>query len=349
MKESYLLYKEKLTGEYRETFEKIEIYVKARGADEPVMEERLLQITDVLLAAQSEGTPWERVVGKDIEKFCRTFCSDIGVKNKIWRVLDSLKLVVIIELIDVFFGFLGLDFSKVGFFQVKSESGILNLVAAFALSIILCEITGFAISSLMFRVKKLNAHVFKWIWYGVAAISVAFAFWLVIMEPFGALSVPLWAVGAVCLVFLSAYAILNIDRKKRDTRKKVSMSDDLEAGFAAEMEKIYESKNRRRIKKGRGPLSMAEFVDMQERECEKAYKSKIFYFILPLIICPVAIIFAECESLFDGVMFAVIQFAVQYALMYGFWRLIKNSADMRERWVAAQRKKLNTEENKNNI
>ena len=38
MKDSYLFYKSKLNGDYRETFERIEMYVNAQGIDEPTKE-----------------------------------------------------------------------------------------------------------------------------------------------------------------------------------------------------------------------------------------------------------------------------------------------------------------------
>lgn len=53
MRESYLLYKEKLQGEYFRTFDKIEVYCLTH-MDEDRQEESLTELLDIFLNAQEE-------------------------------------------------------------------------------------------------------------------------------------------------------------------------------------------------------------------------------------------------------------------------------------------------------
>ena len=84
MKDSYFYYKDRLRGEYLSSFEQVEMYVLTQSFDEAAYEERLSQLLDVFLTAQESGRPAEKITGGDIQQFCRTFCSDLGIKNRIF-------------------------------------------------------------------------------------------------------------------------------------------------------------------------------------------------------------------------------------------------------------------------
>ena len=89
---------------------------------------------------------------------------------------------------------------------------------------------------------------------------------------------------------------------------------------------------------------MEEFLQIQEKECEKGEKSLWFYYVLPLIICVALIIFTRFESFSDALVFIVIQLAVQYAVILMMRNLIKNSIKMRGNWIIAKRREIEKEE-----
>ncbi|MBE6586964.1 MAG: hypothetical protein E7647_00955 [Ruminococcaceae bacterium] len=342
MKDSYLFYKDKLKGSYISVFSEVELYVNSLYIDEPSKEERLLQLVEVFLTAQEEGKPAEKIVGRSVEEFSRTFCSDMGIRNKILRFLDSLKVFFIIELIFVILDLLFADYSKVSFFTATGEYDYGGLFLAILISVAISEACGMAVRAMMFKRKRLSLSAFRAVWYAAAAVSLGICLLIIFFSPFSEVSVPLWIVGAVCLAFLVLYFILNHKRKKEDGRKSIKMSDvmtnETDAAFANEMERIFESKNRKRAKKGKASLTWEEFLDMQEKECEKGEKTRLFYFLLPIPLCIIATLVTEFEGFVDVAVFVAIQLCVQYAVMMGMWSLTKNSIAMRRRWIESKRR-----------
>jgi len=75
----------RLNGEYKTAFEKIEIYGLAEGGAVENHEEKMMEIFDILLEAQNENKPIEKIVGKDLEIFCKNFFEEKVVEenNKI--------------------------------------------------------------------------------------------------------------------------------------------------------------------------------------------------------------------------------------------------------------------------
>lgn len=60
----YVWLADKLTGEYKEVFEKAELFACLRKIEEDEQNEMLMDLLDVLLTAQEEKRPvWERVLG----------------------------------------------------------------------------------------------------------------------------------------------------------------------------------------------------------------------------------------------------------------------------------------------
>lgn len=93
MKDSYAFYKDKLSGEYKEVFDKTEMYVLSQNADNDTTEERLCELLDVFLSAEESGKPVEKIVGNDFEGFCRSVCSDFSLKNRLLDFADFFKVI----------------------------------------------------------------------------------------------------------------------------------------------------------------------------------------------------------------------------------------------------------------
>lgn len=63
MRDSYIFYTDKLQGEYRETFDRVNMYVGTQGIDDDTREEHMGQLLDMMLSAQESGKPVKKVVG----------------------------------------------------------------------------------------------------------------------------------------------------------------------------------------------------------------------------------------------------------------------------------------------
>lgn len=64
---------EKLKGDYRKVFEKADMYSILSSENEEAGDEKMMNLYDLLLEAQSNEKPVEKIVGTDIETFCKDY------------------------------------------------------------------------------------------------------------------------------------------------------------------------------------------------------------------------------------------------------------------------------------
>ena len=279
MKDSYVFYKDKLQGEYKNVFDQVEMYVNCENIDRITREDRLSSLLDMLLTAQESGRPVKKVVGNSIEDFCQMFCSDMGTQNKIWRVLDTLKVIAVIELIFAFFDLLSADWSETDFWSVVSNVNASGYLLGFAACIFIGYITHFAVRSFMFKRKKLNMNLLKGIETCMIVVSFIVGFLILSSDKLNFFTCPVWAVMLVSAVYLIFYFIFNRKRSSENKQQKVNfhdvVSEKVNADFDTIMEKRYNVFNKRNIKKGNGELSMREFLDNEEKDCEKSLNNVI--------------------------------------------------------------------------
>lgn len=114
MRDSYTLYEDKLQGEYKEIFKQIDTYFGTEKVDEDTREEHMGALLDMFLLAQEEGKPVEKITGKNMERFCKLFCSNLSWKQRVLSILDLTRNVAkcvfgisLLTLITAFFDLLG--------------------------------------------------------------------------------------------------------------------------------------------------------------------------------------------------------------------------------------------------
>ncbi len=102
---NYVLMEEQLRGEYKSVFSHIYSDVITRNYQEDFLDDKMSDLFDLLVTAQSQNLPAERVTGSDTERFCREFFADYGLRERLRAVADRLKsvawIVLVIELIEV--------------------------------------------------------------------------------------------------------------------------------------------------------------------------------------------------------------------------------------------------------
>lgn len=93
MKDSYAFCSDRLDKEYLAVFEQVELYVQSQNVDDNTKEERLSELLDIFLSAAETGKPVQKITGNDMEQFCKTVCSDFGVKNRVLFILDFFRSI----------------------------------------------------------------------------------------------------------------------------------------------------------------------------------------------------------------------------------------------------------------
>lgn len=72
---------ETLHTTYKKAFEDVSMYAIAHYLSGEKYEEAMLNLYDVLFQAQADGQPVEKIIGKDVEEFCKYYFADYGLQD----------------------------------------------------------------------------------------------------------------------------------------------------------------------------------------------------------------------------------------------------------------------------
>ena len=347
MKDSYIFYENKLNDEYKPVFEQVEMFVLTQNIDESTREERLGDLLDIFLSAQDAGKPIQKIVGNDIEQFCKTFCSDFGIKNRILNIADWMKSIawifVVISVLDVLW--LLLDGIDTGSSDIKSSISSLDIsmyFIAIAITSAVSIVTNIVIRHFMFKTKRVSMRLLKIVGIIEAVLSFGFIILMLSINETNLIDCPTWLVFSCACVYLLIYYLLC---GKRIKRQKVKFTDLVQNEVIKELDdtmmKRFEKGKKKNLKKGKGELSFEEFLDKEEKSCNLVEKMKLFYAILPLVATGVAYMITYLsegfETYTDSVVFIGIMLAVEYPILLGMWKIEANGLKMRRAWIKAKR------------
>jgi DNA-binding ferritin-like protein (Dps family) len=344
MKDSYLFYKEKLTGDYKTAFDQVEIYVNAQNIDELTCEDRLGSLLDMLLSAQEAGRPVQKVIGSSIEQFCKAFCSDMGTRNRVWHFLDTLKTIAFIELMCAVIDLWSADWTGTDFRSLLSTTNASGLVFGFAACALIGYITNFVVQRLMFKTKKLNMNLLKCIVFFMTGVTFAAVFGILSADQLNFFPCPLWAVMGVSAIYLVIYYIFNHKRTAENKLPKVKFSDlvaqQTTLNLDSFMEKRYQTLNKRSIKKGRGALSMRDFLDNEEKECDKSDSLGWLFYGTPIVLTGLGLLTTEFDTTFDMVLYLVLMLGIYFLFMHFSFKSTKKTTAQKRAWIIAKRNAL---------
>ena len=344
MKDSYAFYTDKLNEQYRPVFEQVEMYVMVQVVDEPTREERMSELLDSFLSAQEAGKSIQSVVGNDIERFCKTFVADFGLKNSLLSLLDSLKIFAWVFAV---FSVMEIAFNISAGRDVWTAQSTLDITGYFlALMVarIICWFINRALRQSMVRTKRVSMKTWRAVIFGETVISVWAVMYIVSKTRLWMFNCPSWVVLAGSAAYLLIYYLF---RGRKIQVEKIKFTDmvkeEAEKSFPAEMEKRFEKAQKRSLKRGK-ELTLEAFLDKEEKDCDRTERMWYFYFILPIPIILVAfmgtLLGEGFETAWDAVLFIVIQFVAEYALMLGLWGIVKSGLPGRRAWIAAKRAEM---------
>lgn len=349
MRDSYILYTDKLKGEYLEVFDKIQLYVNSFDIDEDTREDQLGNLLDTFLSAQDENRSVYDITGKDIAAFCKSFCEDYSLQNRLVFMFDQLqsyaKLVFFISLLILCeFFFQILDGKEVHFWTFTGDFNLSGYIFALMICGVLSSGINLITRNIISRNKSIPQKALNWTVVAFFLITAICVFLLMDWDATNILKVPCWVLLLISGTYLILYHALN--RRRLAARNKVKlldsqeMKDSFTQSFEKEMEKKMKKKNAKRLKKGMGELTVPELLDEEEKECAKMDKLKYIYILLPLAIISSMCIFTEFESLTDMIIMVTILFIVEYYIMFVFWKLTITGLKERRAWIAGKREEI---------
>ena len=154
---------EKLHGPYRDVFEKADMYRTKETAE---VNDKMMDLFDMLMEAQVEEKPVERIIGNDVEGFCKTFfdekrryLDDINVFQWLHRIAWLVLFFVIWD----FWDFYQIKEHGVSLWTIKTEvfSTFSSVMAGVVGSLIFVACLKYGLEPLIFKKKHMNPAVYN--------------------------------------------------------------------------------------------------------------------------------------------------------------------------------------------
>lgn len=363
MRDSYMLYMDKLQGEYKDTFQRISTYVLSKNVDTDTVETQMGELLDTFLLAQEENRPVGKIVGNNLEAFCKTFCSQFGWQNLIMDLIDRWKifawLFIVVGVTEIVFMIMdAVSGLEVDFWSYESTFNITGYIIGGVIVIGIETIVNSVTVKLLFKKKNVK-DVMKTInAIQIATIVICFivVFALLQSDAFNFIKIPSWTLLVAGCTYLIAYYFFNKERVKERKKNKVSLFGmikeeiemDVDVEFQKEMQKIYEKKNAKMLRKGKAEWTWEDFLDYQEKDVQKAYKLKPLYDWLPVIVTFPLGFWWYLDNGFGValIIYVIILLVVEFFVIKGMWKIVKGAVDTKMVWVETERKKL---EKNNNV
>ena len=351
MVNSYQMYIEKLNKEYMEVFNTISKYVTASNMDEMRTEETLSEVMDTFLAAQEAGKPVEKVVGKDLQKFCESLCSGKGIKTYILGFFEACHFMFIWYFINVLFDIhflftLLLEGEKINFFTFRSHKDISSFLITGIFVLVLLYSINYLKKKFMFTNPKLSKWLMPISFIFVAAVCIIIASSL--PDEGGENGPYLWISLIICGVYFIFRRIITKDKRRFQKENCITFNEFLGISETVkndteEMEmNRFEKMNKRNAKKGLPELTFEQFLDFEEKNCNNWDKKPPFYIALatgfPVVVTVIVRLMNGFEQSYDMWFFFFITLIVESVIMYSLYKATNIGTKSRLKWIESKRK-----------
>lgn len=330
----YFDYKEKLTDEYRTTFDKVEDYCKMQLIDSAECNDSMSYLMDIFLQAQEDGLPVQKITGGNIEEFCKCYLSDISTKGRVRAFFENGRAIAwILLLISVIFYILPPLTQGKSAWDVLSSARS-DVFCGMALGLVfgsLLDVIAHAIvRQMIFKMKKYRrvySMLVSLLVYAVGIVSLNLIPDFEIDLP-GVPDIPLGITPLFCVVWLViaqlVIGFLNVGDGKPFFAKGEKLGEQ-QLSFRAtvlhdmveEGRKMFEKGNQKREKKGKPVLTQEEFLEKYRKDTKK--QDLVLWLtggICALIYLGFIIQVAMTSTPMDTVIFTVILIAVYFIFMY---------------------------------
>ena len=319
---------EQLNDQYRDVFEKATMYGAYNGVEKDVYEDKLMNLFDLLMEAQHEGRPVEKIIGGDVESFCKSyFMEDESEK---WWIK---RLKILFRIMVGMFIFFGLDMflpltETENIFKVKSD--VSPFIAAFFGGIIIDSILSAVVKPMIFK-KKIKPMVYSVImmllWIGwIMGAMIMFdeysieipSFWLWIVS---GIYVVLYLLVRTVYRYKKYGRIRKYDKEERQIKKEFNQEITVKSveGVAAQgMASRFKRLNKKRIKKGLPELTQKEYAAEVEKQWEFSHKIDKF---LVLVFAAFIIVPAAHEMITNSIVEGLVLGALLFVIEFFIWRL----------------------------
>ncbi|MBO5484560.1 MAG: DUF1048 domain-containing protein [Lachnospiraceae bacterium] len=289
---NYVILKEELEGEYKQVFDKVEVYSSVRNIDSKTDEEMMMNLLDMMLTAQKEGKPVEKIVGKDIETFCKQYFQDYDWKNRLQeipkKIYGMMWVIFVLCLINLF-----AKMGEEGFHLLTATMDVaayfVGLFGGFFIILLNCLVRPF-----LFRWKRLSSVMYSWLVIIVFLVLIAGGFFLLEDRELNVHLFPLALLsGFYVFFYIIIRAILRYQsygsvRKPKEPFEQSmgeSLMERVEQQMPLELVKRYEKKNRRLTRQGKEPVTPQDYTEKLRKESIATLKLDQGIMIVIILFC----------------------------------------------------------------
>lgn len=324
-----------LKGEYKEAFIKIDLYGGMGNIDTDVYEDRIVNLYDMFIQAQEEGKPVEKIIGKDIEAFCKEYYRVEEKGHIVWDIVRRIGYVMTVIFIYSVVDFVFLTDDKGPFMERNIDlfPVVLGLLVGFVLIAFGVMVNKFV----TFKKKKLHPTLYY--------IVVLILFVAGIIAGVGVfsdkidISVPLYVVliisGTIALIFNVVNVIVNhkkddiqkkLDKEEKKIKKEFEEDVEFRGGLkdvASGMAFRYKRRKKKAEKKGI-EFTQADYAEIVQKEIDSEKNYNIFMIALFSIFVIVPVVHEIItENLINAVILAVVLSIIETLICRSFIKFNK--------------------------
>lgn len=326
-----------LEGEYKSVFEKADMYGMLENAgDESSIDDKMMNLFDLLMQAQADKTPVSKVIGEDVEEFCKSYFKEEKETKSKW--LGFLKFIYDIAWWGVIAGIFELIIPEEGGFGFIPEVNIIPIIAGVLVGLALLLLT-MVLKRTVLKSKKLKPIGFYFLILSIGVIGVVVA--VIISSQIGIeLKIKAGLLLVVSGLYVTVYFIVRsiwryqehgtitkyskeeTRRRKEEKREKEEFNKDIAkqnvAQIAKDMKSRYQRISRQHEKKYGKPMTLQQYKEKLTKELKSFDKYEILFIVgdaLIILIPTIGIIVKDGMS--NGVVYGLIMIVI-FFFVYRF-------------------------------
>lgn len=335
---NYAAMESQLNDSYKELFAKATTYRLTQNYQNDFADERIADLFDLLLTAQDQGTPIERIVGKDTERFCKDLFSDYTLKDRFIGELHHINsiawFVFVIELITLF----GQAESAGDFFSIKTN--VFGYLLGIGAGLITDIVTRLIYRPTILKAKKVSSGKWSFIILGTVFTLIAVA--IVIFGDME-LELPLYPMiigsGAYIIVYTAVTAVLrykkygtvrNVKKKLYDDSYYKSLADlGMERALMEAWLKRYEQLSKK------GKTTEEGYINAVKKEEKDSIIGDRILLVFCFAIAVGSILsVAKDSAVIDTLIFSAIIIALESAIYLVFYKASRKGSALRVKHIA---------------
>ncbi len=328
MKDSYVWHKDKLNNEYKDVFEKIELYGQTGTMDPLTYEERMMDLVDMFTTAQDCGRPVRKIIGTDVEEFCKEYFGEYTWKDRVKKLPK--QMLPLAWLLFVFAIFAILIFvtdieNGSNFWTWKTDAS--GWLFGYAWGILVSVIIGVLLRPFVFRSKKLSPNILA-----IATLIIVFGGIFCLADLMPVVELPVWievfVSGGYLLLYYVVRGFLNYRNhgsiKSQEVVSKISFWGKVDEGIIQDLPKIhkkrFEKKNEKLAKKNKPLISEAEYMESFRKEVAIDKKGNfVSTIVLAIFVVVVGVVQMAHSGLVDGGLFLIFLLLIEIPILKWCW------------------------------